>query len=1091
MKHYLLLKPIVLKTMRLSLIQFCLIALFINLSYARKTNAQEILAREVSFTANAQSLSQVLKQISEQADVKFVYSSRLIKSTKVVTVVANHEKLSVLLNKILQPLAIDYSVSGHNIVLNRRVANAESPNTEMAEVRKEIEPPTAETPPTEIVKTSKKNNASTGTLQGRITDANTGEALPGASVLLKGTNIGGVTNLRGEYSVNLVPAGKQTFTVTYIGYLTLDVIVDVRADEPTIFNLKMKEGSGDLKEVIVRGSLEGQQKALNQQRTSDNIKNIVSADLIGRFPDLNVAEALQRIPGINIERDRGEGGEVQMRGAPPSFTTININGEQIPGTQTDGQRNEELSLIPVDQLSSIEVTKAITSDQDGDNIGGTVDFRTPSGKELDWKGKAELGGGYNNVVQRASFIGKFGLNRRFLPTQSLPDERLGVNVGSSYFGSNLGRDRISYNYNSSYTKINGKDYVLPTFYRLRDLENFRSRTGATLALDYKFSPKSEIYFNYMYSRRYDFDEEARTQFDFNTARFIMDENVGLPTGNTATTLRRFINPRYNDVRNHSYSAGGQHTFGKATVDYLGFWSNSFNEAFIGRVYDIRSTVQSTSFNGWGTDFANVTIPNGDIHDPFLMRSIRNYTDQFQTIGGRNASLKANVTLPYLVGKTNGTFKFGGKYRSMTNERIIDNKRFAFVNDGTVNVNSLFARYTSNREDQTFLKNQVRFGPTLNYEGFDQFVASSPNVWRFDENVSLNESIPAYYDASEEVTAAYVMNKLNFGKLMLLAGLRYERTTVNYTSRAFEFLANGNINKNSIRDIGGGTNFDFLLPNVHLKYSLDQYTNLRAALTYSYARSNFADLAPVQRVNAANLTVDLGNPNLKPASATNFDLLFERYFKNVGTFSGGFFHKTIRDFNFERTYTERLTVNVRNDLTGAFEPFTELFTINQTQNGQTATVYGFEVNLQTNLTFLPGLLKGIGVYANYTYTNSKASTFDRANVRLPGQAMHTGNFALSYDIKKLTVRGAFNFNGGLIRSLGPVGTILAGDFDIYRADRYQLDFSASYAITKKVRAYAELINITNRPDVEYFGIRSWVSNLEYYDWWNRFGVSYSF
>jgi TonB-dependent receptor len=327
--------------------------------------------------------------------------------------------------------------------------------------------------------------------------------------------------------------------------------------------------------------------------------------------------------------------------------------------------------------------------------------------------------------------------------------------------------------------------------------------------------------------------------------------------------------------------------------------------------------------------------------------------------------------------------------------------------------------------------------------------------------------------------------------MLLAGLRYERTDVNYTSRAFEFLANGNINKNSIRDVDGGTSFDFLLPNIHLKYSLDEYTNLRAALTYSYARSNFADLAPVQRVNAANLTVDLGNPNLKPASATNFDLLFERYFKNVGIISGGFFHKTIRDFNFERTYTDRITVNVRNDLTGAFEPFTELFTISQTQNGKTATVYGFEANLQTNLTFLPGVLKGIGVYANYTYTNSKASTFDRENVRLPGQAMHTGNFALSYDIKKLTVRGAFNFNGGLIRSLGPVGTIFAGDFDIWRADRYQLDVSASYAITKKIRAYAEFINITNRPDIEYFGIRSRVANLEYFDWWNRFGISYSF
>jgi TonB-dependent receptor len=237
---------------------------------------------------------------------------------------------------------------------------------------------------------------------------------------------------------------------------------------------------------------------------------------------------------------------------------------------------------------------------------------------------------------------------------------------------------------------------------------------------------------------------------------------------------------------------------------------------------------------------------------------------------------------------------------------------------------------------------------------------------------------------------------------------------------------------------------------------------------------------------------LGNPSLKPASSTNVDFLFERYLKNVGIISGGVFMKTIKNFNFDRSFTEEREVFVRNDVTGTFDPIKETFTINQAQNGETASIFGFELNLQSNLTFLPGVLKGIGVYANYTYTNSKASTFDRKEVRLPGQAMHTGNFALSFDYKKLSVKGSFNYNGGLIRTLGPSGVgENTGDFDTWRDDRYQLDLSASYAITKKIRAYAEFINVTNRPDVEYFGNRNRVSNLEYFDWWNRFGVSYNF
>lgn len=1032
----------------------------------------------VSLQIRQQPAKIALEAIEQQTPFRFLYTQEVIDESRKVSYTGKNVSVATALMELFHNQRIEFRQRGKQILIVAR-----PPKAEIAVPLPTFSPALPQSPAT----------VAFGSVQGRILDASTNEPLPGASVFIKKTTFGTSTNLKGEFVLSNIPEGKRTITISYLGYDPLEITSEIQANRTvSLGTVRMKpSASSTLGEVTVRGSIEGQQKALNQQRTADNIKNIVSADLIGRFPDLNVAEALQRIPGINIERDRGEGGVVQMRGAPPSFTTININGEQIPGTQTEGVRNEELSLIPVDQLSSIEVTKAITSDQDGDNIGGTVDFRTPSGKGLNWKGKAEVGGGYNNIVQRANFIGKFGLNRRFLPSDRVPEGRFGMNIGGSYFGSNLGRDRTTYNYNSVYTRINGRDYVLPTYYRLRDLENFRSRTGATVALDYKFSPKSEIYFNYMYSRRYDRDEEARVQFDFNTARFVMDESTGLPTGNTATTIRRFMNPRFNDVRNHSYSLGGQHIIGKMTVDYLGFWSNSFNQAFIGRTYDIRSAALSTTFTGWGSDFANLSLPSGDIHDPFLMRSFRNYTDQFQTIEGRNASFKANFTLPYLVGNNNGTLKFGGKYRTINNERIVNNQRYAFVNDGSVNINSLFARYTSSREDQQFLRSSVRFGPTLDAAGFDQFVSANPNVWRFDENATLNESIPAYYNADENVAAAYVMNKLNFGKFMLLAGLRYEHTSVNYISRAFQLLPNGNIDKNSIRDINGGTDYDFLLPNIHLKYSLDEYTNLRAALTYSYARPNFGDLAPVQRVNANNLTVDLGNPDLKPASSTNFDLLFERYFKNVGIISGGFFHKSIRDFNFTRTYTDRITVNVRNDQTGAFEPFTELFTITQTQNGETATVYGFEVNLQSNLTFLPGVLKGIGVYANYTYTNSKANTFDRKNVRLPGQAMHTGNFALSYDIKKFTVRGAFNFNGGLIRSLGPVGTIFAGDFDTWRADRYQLDLSAAYRITKKIRAYAELINITNRPDIEYFGIRSRVANLEYYDWWNRFGVSYSF
>jgi TonB-dependent receptor len=341
----------------------------------------------------------------------------------------------------------------------------------------------------------------TRSIRGKVVDLKTNEPLPGASIKVKGTNNGAASSLTGEFVLNLVANEKVELLISYLGYVDKTVELEPGVTTVTVtMNTASKKGLEGA--TVVGTNREGQGKALNQQRTSDNIKNIVSADLIGRFPDATVGEALQRVPGVNIERDRGEGGVVQMRGAPPSFTTVNINGEQIPGTQNGGQRNQELSVIPVDQLSSMEVVKAITPDMDGDNIGGTIDLKSPVAKSLKWKGKLELGGGYNNVVQKTNFIGRASINRRWFANDKVKNGRFGINAGLSWFETSNGRDRVQYQYGNTYTPIQrasgGLDttsFVAPTFYRLRDLENLRRRVGGSFTMDYQFSKKSGITFN--------------------------------------------------------------------------------------------------------------------------------------------------------------------------------------------------------------------------------------------------------------------------------------------------------------------------------------------------------------------------------------------------------------------------------------------------------------------------------------------------------------------------------------------------------------------------------------------------------------------
>jgi TonB-dependent receptor len=956
--------------------------------------------------------------------------------------------------------------------------------------------------------------AQTATIRGKVVDANTNDPLPGASVMLVGSTNGAATNLQGEFIIQNVRPGTQSIKFSYIGFEEITQNITVEGGKSANFGIvKLSPTSRSLDGVTVRAALEGQQKALNQQRTSDNIKNIISADLIGRFPDLNVAEALQRVPGINIERDRGEGGVVQMRGAPAGFTTVNINGEQIPSTQSGGERNQELSVIPVDQLSSMEVTKAITPDLDGDNIGGTIDLKTPTAKNLKARGKLELGGGYNNIVQKTNFIGRASYNQRFFASDNVPDGRLGISAGYSYFETTNGRDRVQYQYPNAYSPVRVgsevRNDVLPTFYRLRDL---RTRTGISGTLDYKFNEKSQLTFNYMYTQRFDEDREKRAQFDIGAG------TTAAPTWsvvdgvyrNSSINLRRFVNPRQFDVKTHTFTLNGNHSIGKVLVDYVGFMSNAANRNDAGRTYDFRSGGVRTfggDFDGFGTDFLNIVgRENVDVHDPFQVNTFRGFQDRADLIDARNLSAKINVTIPYLLGGNNAIFKFGGKIRQITNNRDREFSEFDYTNRGFTNEGALFASLISSEEDQQFFLNRVRFGPTLDAGRTDAFIARAfaerPDVFQFDQINLLNQRSAWFYRAKEDVQAAYAMTRVNVGKLMVLAGLRFENTTVNNTTASL-VLRSPTTNRDTVfnRDATTRVNYSFLLPNVHLKYSLNNLTNLRFAFTTSFARPNFTAIMPRVNENPANQTVDLGNPDLQPPRSINLDLLFERYLSNVGILSGGLFYKRINNFIFTRGFTQDRPVRELDPATGQFRDVIRPFTAQQPQNGDAADLFGFEANLQTDLSALGTWGKGIGVFINYTFTSSNANTFERKNIRLPGQAMHTANFALSYEYKKFTVRGMFNYNGAVVRELGPDvvtfnGQSIAtnGDFDQWRDNRYQLDLSASYNLGRGFRVYSEFINLTNRPEKEYFGAigkRSRPLNLEYFDWWNRFGVSYSF
>ncbi len=921
-----------------------------------------------------------------------------------------------------------------------------------------------------------------GDIKGKVTDKISGEPLAGVNIVVKGTNNGGVTNLRGEYFIRNVAAGEATLVASYLGFDKTEVKVTVVDGEAVTKSFTMKPTAVLTDEVVISANLEGQQKALNQQRTADNIKNIVSADLISRFPDLNVGEALQRVPGVQIERNRGEGNRVQLRGTPFSFTTVTVNGEQMVSTEEQGSRGASLDLIPVDLLGSMEITKALTPDQDGDAIGGSVNLRTPTAKGLKPRIKAELGGGYNNLVGGLTGIGKIGWNQRFFEDDKVDDGRLGIRTDFTFYSANIGEDRIEVTdwglrrFAPSVIadpKFNdhriGDSVFVMNDYRYRDQNTQRRRIGAGLTLDYKFNNTSNITFDVQYSNINDEDVRRVLRFRPNSGTFVTPEFSRLGRMQIQTSNR--IIKR--DVINLSLT--GEARLDNWLIDYGASFSLNRAERIFPRI-NFNARDIDLEIQGLYTDLPRAVATTRDIYNPLTYNDFQSYADDNIRNNGRNMTARINASMNYQLGDYVGVLKVGAKGRSVNNARSRYNVDYNFV--GAPDENEMFARFRDNFEDVRFYNRQLRIGPTIDHIRMREYwLANRSNPERFlaDSNSIRRISDPYFWDANEAILSAYAMTRLLVDKWMFLGGVRVEHTQL--VNAANQVRATGD-RWLSTTPRSESANYTFVLPSVHVKYSPTELLNLRGALTWSYARPDFNQYVPIEDINPEGLVVTRGNPSVRPSGAMNVDILGEYFLPNVGIISGGVFYKRIDRFVYTKIDFRPVEEFGLDGLTSDRVRFITY------DNGEVATVLGAEVNVQANLDFLPFPFNGLGVYANYTYAYSNAFTQTRQNISFPGQSPHSGNVALSYDIEGFAIKGSLNYNGRFILNIGPDAAR-----DEYAEQRWQLDVNTSYRFGK-YRVYAEFLNLLNEPRLEFFGIRSRISNVEYYGWNMRFGVSYT-
>lgn len=897
-----------------------------------------------------------------------------------------------------------------------------------------------------------------GQITGRIFDAATKEYLPGANVVLKGTTFGAASDRSGLYRIVSIPPGDYELIVSYIGYESQSMLVTIGSQGFTLNqDVGIKAMDVAMQLIEITGMLQGQTKALNIQKSSDKIMNAVSEEQMEKFPDINAAEVLQRIPGVSIQRDQGDGRYIQIRGTEARLNNVQINGGTLPSPEGE-LRQVMMDVIPADQLSSIEVIKAATPDLDGSAIGGTVNLITRSAFDYEKDiFNATAGAGYSDISGKGLYQG--GLN---YGTRLGENKNIGIILSASYLRSEKGSDNNQMLWGDK-KSVAGTTipWALNTL-ELRDYIVNRERLGFTGGIEYKPDTETKLSLKAIYNHYNDYENRHRLRVRVDKGKYNSATDI------SNATMDRHLKNREQVQNMFSLMGKGEHNLGDLFLDYALSYSLS-EELEINHISPtfVMDKKVNLKLNLADTDNPLYTITNqtaGYEFDPshFILDEI-----EVQDNSTTNSEITAAVNLkyPYSFSGYQADLKFGGKFALKKKDRA--DKVWAYGWEGSNDV--FLTQFVGDYKPENFLKGKYNIGSVPDPKKIESFYNQNKNGL-LEGEVNREDTDGGSYDANEDIFAAYAMTTINFDNIMFLAGFRYEMTVNKYNGNEVVFDDGGDYSTTLKRS--ADNSYGNFLPMVHLKYQLSSQTNIRAAFTGGIARPNYYDLVPYRIIFEEDEEMAIGNPTIKPTTAYNFDLMLEHFFEGIGIASGGVFYKNLSDIIYPSIYKQ---------VGGNYDGFL----VTQSVNGGTATLFGFEVNWQQQLSFLPGFLDGLGIFVNYTYTTSEADLPGRDDATLPGQAGSVGNIALSYQKYGFSAQLSLNYHSKYIDIVGE-----DSQNDIYYDDHVQLDFSANQQILSGLSAYVQILNLTDAPLRYYIGDTKRPIQREFYSWWVQAGFKFN-
>ncbi|MHB8578890.1 MAG: TonB-dependent receptor [Ignavibacteriaceae bacterium] len=881
-----------------------------------------------------------------------------------------------------------------------------------------------------IIFLSTSIQAASTSIEGYVKDATSGESLFGANIMLVGTSMGAASDMNGKYLIQNVLPGTYKIRATYIGYRSQTMDITIKDGDQLKLNFKLEPVAVEGQTVVITAQASGQTQAINQQLSSDQIINVVSAAKIQELPDANAAESLGRLPGISVLRSGGEADQVVIRGLAPKFNQIMINGIQLTSSNPNDQ-SVDLSMISSNMLEGMEIKKTVTPDMDANVIGGVVNLELREA-HVKTPGVPQFGllaqGGYNALSNAYNKLNNYkyvvsGENRFF-------NDNFGIFAQFDVERKNLTSNQMGANYSNDGSQI---PLYITNGLNLDNIPRDRQRYDGAVVFDYRL-PEGTIKFSNFLSTGTTNVQDRGEYFGIAGSSGSNVHNYSLAySSSTLSVITNALHLQYqlpifhvNAIISHAY------TETKDPHD----WTVTFQQGSAG----LGGLINQPNLNP-------LDIPKAANNDTSLtyLNSLTN-TGSFSGARALAASLdlKANANLSDEI---TTVIKFGGMYRYQT-------RSYSYNTTGGQGLGLLSAKYVDNLIANHF-PSTTKYNNTTNIPmmpfidpsySYGKFLGGSyPMVYPLNfamlseltnflqKNAGLiaaNDAVSYFndqfgsttynYTGHENQSAAYVMTTINIGpQITLIPGIRYQNLQTIYTgTRGVENTASALGGPYNHYDTTVTVNHGFWLPDVALRYKPFSWFDMRLSYTNTLAYPDYNSIIP--RIDATSGYIAWNNFQLVPSRSTNYDLNFSFYNNTIGLLTVGGFLKQIDNL----IYPYAFYTSGANALKyfppslATIAPSGTYQVTTYVNNSNRATDYGLELDWQTHFWYLPHPFDGLVLDVNFThvYSSEKYPFVNTEKVgrqivyvdtsysaRLLYQPDNIANLSLGYDYQGFSIR----------------------------------------------------------------------------------------